>query len=71
MLKAIIVALPKPGKEPDTPQNFRPKSLLNNDIKIYAKLLANRLVDVLPSIVDVDQSEFTRERDIGRTLLIV
>lgn len=43
MRKAIIVLIPKPGKDPHLPESYRPISLLQTDIKILAKILVLRL----------------------------
>lgn len=36
--------------------SYRPISLLNYDIKILTKVLATRLIKVLPPLVDIEQT---------------
>lgn len=62
MLQATIVALIKPGKKPDCPQNFRPISLLNTDFKIFARIIANSLAIVTLQLVKADQAGFVKGR---------
>lgn len=50
----------KKGKDPEDCASYRPISLLNADVKILAKVLARRLEDTLPSIIDTDQTGFVK-----------
>lgn len=61
-LSALVITLPKPGKASNVPQNFRPISLLNLDLKIYAKTIATRLIQIMPMLIHPDQSGFTKGR---------
>lgn len=60
MLRAYVVTIPKRGKDSNTPANFRLISLLNIDVKVYAKLIAKRLADIIPTLVQYDQMGFVR-----------
>ena len=62
MAQACISLLAKGGKDPLDCASYRPISLLNNDVKILAKVLARRLEDVLPSVISPDQTGFIKNR---------
>ena len=46
---AIVVAVPKPGKDPLSPQGYRPISLLSAMGKLLERIIANRLTFSLQS----------------------
>lgn len=48
--------------------NFRPITMLNSDFKILAKILANRLKDILPKIIETNQAYAVKGRDITDTI---
>ena len=50
-------------------KNWRPITLLNQDYKYLAKILANRLKAILPEIISTDQSGFVNNRFIGSNII--
>ncbi|KAJ1187506.1 hypothetical protein NDU88_004281 [Pleurodeles waltl] len=75
MCEALIVMLPKPGRDPLEVRSYRPLSLLNSDFKVLRKILANRLLPFLPQLIHEDLSGFIPGRNtfpkISRLLRII
>lgn len=58
MREALIVVIPKPGKDPQECESYRLISLINSDVKILVKILANRLQSVILKLINSDQAGF-------------
>lgn len=56
--EAVVVVLPKPGKNPELCSSYRPISLLNVDLKILSKVLAGCLNSVITALIHPDQTGF-------------
>lgn len=55
---AFITVIPKPDKNSEEVGNYKPISLINNDVKILTKILANRLNSFISSYIHKDQVGF-------------
>ena len=60
--RGIIKLIPKKDAEPYFVKNWRPITLLNSDYKIAAKAIAIRLQNVLPKLINSDQTGFLKGR---------
>lgn len=64
--QAFYKLFAKRGKDPLEPRSYRPIFLLNLDVKIFSKIVATRLTDILTSLIHNAQSGFIK----GWTVLI-
>lgn len=60
--EALLVSLPKPGRDPEHLGSYRPLALLNTDYKIYASILAKRLAPLVKLLIHPDQNGFVPTR---------
>uniref|UniRef100_A0A8C5MF76 Reverse transcriptase domain-containing protein n=1 Tax=Leptobrachium leishanense TaxID=445787 RepID=A0A8C5MF76_9ANUR len=63
MLTAHVTLLPKPGKDNVSCSSYRPISLLKIDVKLFAKILANRLQPHVRHMIHPDQTSFIPGRE--------
>ena len=69
--RGVIKLIPKKDTEPYHVKNWRPITLLNCDYKIAAKAIANRLRNVIPKIINNDQTGFLKGRFIGENIRLI
>ena len=69
--RGIVKLIPKKDAEPYLIKNWRPISLLNCDYKIAAKAIANLLKQVLPKLIDNDQTGFLKGRSVAENIRLI
>ena len=69
--RGIIKLIPKKDADPHLIKNWRPLTLFNCDYKIATKAIANRLKNVIPKLIDNDQTGFIKGRFIGENILLI
>lgn len=68
MMETIIIIILKPDKDPLKPGSYRPISLLTSDVKILAKVLANRLSRHIDTLIHRDQTGFIPSRSAATNI---
>ena len=63
--QAVIKLIEKKGRDKRYIKNWRSISLLNVDVKLISKALAERLKNVLPEIISPNQNAYVKNRCIS------
>jgi hypothetical protein len=53
--EGTVTLIPKPHKEPTKKENFTPISFINNNAKIFNKILGNQIQEHMKTIIHHDQ----------------
>ena len=64
----MLRLIPKKGADLTNIKNWRPISLLNTDYKLLTHILSNRLQEVLPTVISLDQSGYLKNRNISSNI---
>lgn len=68
MRDSTIIVLPKEGKDLLDPSFYRPIVLLGTDVKILAKILAEKLKKIIQNLVHMDQTGFIPNRSTSMNI---
>ena len=69
--QAVISLIEKKGRDMRLVKNWRPISLMNVDVKIASKALSFRLKQVLPNLINYDQTAYVKGRFIGESIRLI
>lgn len=56
--QAIMSVIPKISKDKSECSSYPPTLILNLDYRLYAAIIANRLKNIIPDLIDEDQTDF-------------
>lgn len=62
MMKSVIIAILKPGKPADNPNNYRPIALLSTLYKLVERMIYNRLKSEIEQIIPPEFAGFRSKR---------
>ena len=66
--QAVITLIEEKGRDKRLVKNWKPISLMNVDVKIASKALSFRLKQVLPNLINFDQTAYVKGRFIGESI---
>ena len=69
--QVAITLIEKKDRDKCFIKNWRPISLLDVDVKIASKALANRVKKVIPKLIAVDQTAYVKGRFIGESIRVI
>ena len=69
--QAIITLIEKKDKDKRLIKNWRPISLINVDIKVASKAIANKLKALIHNLISVDQTAYVKGRFIGESIRVI